>query len=258
MLISAGDIIRRSVDLYRENTKLFLHYVALYLIPTLMVSVSAAVFLGSVEPDNFNLGAAFAVYVVLVILASLISIWFSIAFIRVIAAKYEHADAGTMKGQLDHAKHRIWPAILASIVVSLIVFGGILLLIIPGIIFSLWFAFVFYSVALDDHKPIESLHISKGLVKGRWWRVLWLLFVPGLVFGIAIAIAQWIVALPFGFMDESIMTITIASILTSLVALLFTPLTTAAPTILYMELKKTPAAGPPMPPSPPVMDQPQA
>ena len=243
MLIKAGEIISKSIELYRENAKLLLSYVVLFLIPTSLLQ-TVSILLGQ-GTFGLGLGASVIVMIVLTIVFALVNIWISIALIRAIAARYTGVVAKDMKTELHAGTAVLWSAVIASIIAGLAIFAGIILLIIPGIIFSIWFAFVMYSVVLDNKKSIESLKASKALVSGRWWTVLWLLLAPGVVFVLLMIIVQWIAGLMI-FLPEMFGTfglILYGTIVTA-AGLIVAPLTTAAPTILYIELKKTPVTTP--------------
>jgi len=58
-----------------------------------------------------------------------------------------------------------------SSLVSLCVAGGTILLIIPGIIFFVWFAFSPYLLVDQDIKGTNALSESRELVRGYWWPV---------------------------------------------------------------------------------------
>ncbi|GAI05360.1 unnamed protein product [marine sediment metagenome] len=58
---------------------------------------------------------------------------------------------------------------MVSLLTGLIVGLGFLLLIIPGIIFTIWFVFSTYTVICEDKKGFKALSRSKELVKGYWW-----------------------------------------------------------------------------------------
>lgn len=59
--------------------------------------------------------------------------------------------------------------LLASILMGLIVFVGFLLLIVPGIIFSLMLAFTLYLVVDRNLGPINALKESRRLTRGNRW-----------------------------------------------------------------------------------------
>ena len=58
--------------------------------------------------------------------------------------------------------------VIVSILQGLIVLGGILLLVIPGIIFIIWYAFATMAVILEEKRPREALAFSHSLVRGRF------------------------------------------------------------------------------------------
>lgn len=79
-------------------------------------------------------------------------------------------------------KNRFWRYIGVNILSGLIVFLGLLFFVIPGIIFSIWLAFVEYALVLENKKVIECLKRSRELVRGNWWSIFWRFLIIGLVF----------------------------------------------------------------------------
>ena len=77
-------------------------------------------------------------------------------------------------------KHFIY-FIFASLLVLLSVFGGMLLLIIPGIIFAVRLMFVTYIAAEKQMAPMEALRESKRITKGYRWKIFGFLLVLGLI-----------------------------------------------------------------------------
>jgi hypothetical protein len=243
MLIKAGEIISKSVALYRDNAKLLLSYVGLLLIPTSVLQIATVLF--SQYATRSNLGMTLLLIVVFSIAISIVNVWITIAMVRAIAARYMGTSVKDVKTELSGSTPVLLTAILASILVGLVVIGGMILLIIPGIIFSVWFAFVFYAVVLDNKKTTEAMKASKALVSGRWWSVFWLLLAPGIVFAVVMIILQWTAGL-LVFLPDMFGTVGMMAYLVIVTAagLIAAPLSTTAPTILYLELKKTPTATP--------------
>lgn len=66
----------------------------------------------------------------------------------------------------------IWISILVASITS----GGLLLLIIPGIVFAVWFSLAIYVLVSEDLKGMKALFRSKQLVQGYWWKVFWRFF----------------------------------------------------------------------------------
>lgn len=57
------------------------------------------------------------------------------------------------------------------ILMDLIIFGGLLLLVIPGIIFAIWFILAPIILITEDLKGMNALRKSREYVKGYWWSV---------------------------------------------------------------------------------------
>lgn len=79
---------------------------------------------------------------------------------------------------------------------GLIIFGLTLLLIVPGIIWSLYYIFAIYVVALRNLSRKSALDYSKNLVEGQWWRIFGINFILSIlcflfVLGVNIP-ASWI------------------------------------------------------------------
>jgi hypothetical protein len=88
-----------------------------------------------------------------------------------------------------------WRFFLLIVLVFLATFGGLILLIIPGIIFGIWFAFAGF-IFVDKGLGIKaSMGRSRELVKNRFWQVFYRLLVFGLFSGLVNVAAS---AVPFG------------------------------------------------------------
>jgi len=113
---------------------------------------------------------------------------------------------------------KTWKFFLVSLALMLIVALGFILLIIPGIIFLVWFSFSQLIVITEGLGVRASLARSKELVKGRFWPVLGRF----IVFALAIGLFQiFLSRIPFvgGF-----------------VSIFFTPLFILPSYLLYKEL----------------------
>lgn len=247
MLISIKTILTKSIHLYRDNAKLFLSYMGVLFVP-LAISIILGGLFSLGEPTSLILALLSLIIMIVVYLCSLL---ITLAITRVIAHRYNGIPAAPIKEELKKSLPLLWPSILASLLGGLIILGGMFLLIIPGIIFSIWYAFVVYAVAIDNQRPIEALRASKSLVVGRWWAVCIKFIVPGIIFGILTLIVESIIgkilsSLGQGISPEQTALYIGVSILfgliSSVVSLLLTPLTMTAPVILYEELKKVPVS----------------
>jgi len=123
-----------------------------------------------------------------------------------------------------------WSVLLSFIwigfLVGLCVFGGSLLFIIPGIIFTVWFAFSEYVLIDKGIKGSKALSRSKELVKGFFGGVLWRLFVIAAI-GIIV-----------GFLQESIEQTAVNVIIGLITTFFLTPFATIYSFLLYENLKR--------------------
>lgn len=114
----------------------------------------------------------------------------------------------SIKGVYQAAWANLWKFSLLAILIFLITVGGTLLLIIPGIIFGVWFTFSNFIFVEKNPGIKASLTASKKIVSGRFWQVLGRI----IVFGIFFVLVQIVTSIiPFG----------IGSILTEVAGALF-------------------------------------
>jgi hypothetical protein len=91
----------------------------------------------------------------------------------------------------------IWPLLIASFALTLIIFLGFVLLIIPGIIFMTAYAFTSQVIVIENVSAMASLRRSWDLTKGFRWKIL-SIFLIGFIIAFLIGIPSGIlqVALP--------------------------------------------------------------
>lgn len=68
-----------------------------------------------------------------------------------------------------------------SLLAGIIVLGLSLLLLIPGIIWSMYYTFLLQVIILHGLSGKTALNYSKSLVKGRWWRIFMRVFILGVI-----------------------------------------------------------------------------
>jgi hypothetical protein len=95
-----------------------------------------------------------------------------------------------------------WNAVIAGLVTGIIIVIGIIMLIVPGIIFACRLAFVPYLVIDQKMEAMEALKASWAMTKGHGWTIFFMGFlaffiiIAGLIvlfFGVIIS-AMWITA----------------------------------------------------------------
>lgn len=79
----------------------------------------------------------------------------------------------TTTGEVMRETFRRYPRVLGTLALGgLIIFGLTLLLIVPGIIWNVYYLFAMYVAAITSLSGKKALDYSKSLVKGAFWRTL--------------------------------------------------------------------------------------
>ncbi|MBI5528835.1 MAG: hypothetical protein HY897_21100 [Deltaproteobacteria bacterium] len=84
------------------------------------------------------------------------------------------AHAGRASGVADAialSLRRSWKLALASLFSASIVFLGLIVFVVPGVLFALRFALVNCAIALGDAGPVDALKRSDTLTAGRRWDI---------------------------------------------------------------------------------------
>jgi len=242
----AEDIIKKMFAIYKKYWKELLPYMGMLFLPTLVLTLlgMTSVFLNYYVPasspfTNLTIVAVFA--------ASLVfSFWATIALAKELRNLIEEKPVVGWKNIFTNSSRLIWPMIYTSILTTLIVFAGTLLLIIPGIIFAVWYAFAFYELIYEEKKGWSALKASKELVVGRWWAIVWRMTLPSLLVGLIAMFLQYAISYPLNFIitDTFVLALT-NSLLSTIINVAFAPLAAAATIILYLSAKQTTVALPP-------------
>lgn len=237
MLLSASEILTRTWKIFTAHfTDIAQFMVILGLLYAglegLKIVSLTAIFTGSIP-------LVYAVFFLAIIIAALIGFWLSLVLIKSLGEAVQNQKVEGIISSLKSTAPFYFSALGVSIFVGFITFFGALFLIIPGIIFAVWYFFSVHTVIFDRKTIIEGIKTSKALVVGRWWSVLWRLVVPQLVFVIAAVLFQTVFELPFGFMEASSLGYKITGIaIAALSAAAFLPLSTIAILVLYFNLRE--------------------
>ncbi len=199
------DIIKKSFQIFFEKNNL-IYFLKIYspLIPfaiffyfqdTYLNRFTQSLDLTSAE----KLLAGSTWLVVLAILVGLaylvISFWVNAAGIKGVAGVVGEG-ATDFRTTYKLALRVLWPYSLLSILLTVIISIGFFLLIIPGILFLVWYHFAAYELLTKEVGVGAAMKGSKQLVKGRFWPV----FGRFIVFGIF----QVLVSIFFGLIPSSL------------------------------------------------------
>lgn len=196
-----------------ESWKMFIENFQVILIITLVVYIPINIILSLVPIDDSMEG--FKLYLrIMQILEGLIGIIATMAIAYAIKNKLEGKVVNAAEA-LKKALSRWGAAVGTNIMLGIFLLGLTLLLIVPGIIYYVYWIFVSLVVVLNDKSGKDALDYSKKIVEGRWWRVAGYSIVfamLGIIVGVVVSIPYWF--LPENFLIN-IVTDTLIDILFS-------------------------------------------
>jgi hypothetical protein len=172
-----GDLFSEGWHQYRKNFKTILLVILCVYIP-----INIIISIIPIDSLIKDLGTDWLS--VFAYIQTLLQFFFGIIATIGIAAIVEKSLQGMIlswKDSLHFGLSKWVTAIGTGFLSGLIIFGLTLLLIVPGIIWSIYYYFWIFVVALRDVGGKTALDYSKSLVKGQWWRVFGIVFVIGII-----------------------------------------------------------------------------
>lgn len=157
------------------------------------------------------------------LLAVFFTLWQGVALIYAIKDRDQKIG---FKESFSKGLPKIWPYLWTGILFMLIVLGGSLLLIIPGIIFGVWFMFYRYAIVVENLSGKKSLSRSKQLVKGNFWAIVWRNFVIIL----AVLLVTGFIS---GFWGKNV-----SDLISPIISIFLTPFAATYFFLIYEDMKK--------------------
>lgn len=134
------------------------------------------------------------------IAVAVVGVWVGIritqAMLEIEAGKKPDLSTEAQKG----AWKFFWPLLWVGLLQGIIVLGGLILLIVPGIYLGVALSFSQFYLLTENKRGLASLAASRALVKGRWWATWWRLFAGNIVMGFCIALLVGIAMVAVGLL----------------------------------------------------------
>lgn len=172
-----------------------------------------------------------------------LSLWATAAIIIVVTGlvRPDLAPKDAVTSVSELAWRRAGTLLWVGVLTGLLQFFGFLLLIIPGILFTVWFAFAEVEAVLSGAGTFSSLEQSRERTRGHFWAVLWRL----LAFSVLIVVSLSVILMPFlilGGITDPLVIITAPpawlNALLSGIEILLMPLILTYELHLYFSLRK--------------------
>jgi hypothetical protein len=173
-----GELFSRTWEVYQERVWTLL---GLYLTSLIATATSALVFIGAGLLVAKLAPAASTPLIMAGFLAGVTVGLFVLTwgFAALLIAVVDE-NAGFMES-ISRGKAKILPFAWLYTLMTLVIFGGCILLIIPGLVLSICFFFSQYILAEDDTRGLDALMKSKSYVKGYWWGIFFRLLAVWIV-----------------------------------------------------------------------------
>jgi hypothetical protein len=137
----------------------------------------------------------------------------------------------------------VWPKFLtligAGILVVLIVYLGLLLLVVPGIIFGLWYCLTTPAIVVENLKATEGMSRSKALASGNLGKIFSV--------GFLVMVIAWVVNIAFTypvhllrpilFFDNETLMLFVSQLSSMVAQILVVPIGATAYILLYYDLR---------------------
>jgi len=261
--IAVGDLLGNSWKIYKAKFKTL---VGILLLPTLVLFILLVAGFFTLESfvwagETINSGDTFpgdigtidaldiSALTVFIIFSIVMLVFYLFAQIAGILAVGD-PDTKKVWDYYVQAKKYFWPFIWVSFLFGIVVLGGSILFIIPGIIFFIWFSQATFVVLFENIHGWSALKRSKRYVKGRWWGVVGRIVFIGLIMGVismavqfAVFIISLILMLLIGLSSGSETLIGIVSLAMSLLGqvagVIVAPLAVVYSYLMYVSLRET-------------------
>lgn len=231
-------LLRHAMHEYGER---FWTLLGITLVPG-FVSLALVAIFGSGLAIAGAIGSSFGVLSAVLMLAALalivvavyIALWGQVALY--VAIRDRHETIGLTES-FRRARPLIVPFFTTSLWSGLLVIGGVFLFIVPGILFSLLFAFAAYVLVTDGTKNLPALMKSRDLVAGRLKTVVARLLFMGFIVWLCIAVLQFIV---YAVGESLVWAAITLEIINSLLQLVVSPLMVVYMFLLFEALHALP------------------
>lgn len=174
-------ILSEAWSVYKKRMKTFLGIMLIPSVAMILLSIPwiAVSLLGISSITELFLGL-FSFWIILLILVGIIlQLWGYLALIYAIKDSQENIG---IKESYRRSRSQITSYLWIFTLSGLIVLGGFFLLIVPGIIFAVWFSFAVFLLIDENLRGMDALLKSREYIRGKWGSVFWRLLFMGIIF----------------------------------------------------------------------------
>lgn len=172
--------------------------------------------------------------VVMAVLGFFVSMYFFIRSYLGVFLLVKHDYSGNEKKIFQETRGFFWPYIGLVILTSVLVLLWALLLIIPGIIYSVLYSFACYAFFFEDKRGMAAIRRSVQLATGYFWPV----FGRFLFIGVIVWIFSMLISIPLSMTDTNSLFNSLWSGVVQVISFLIGPIVLIYTYNIYKELVK--------------------
>lgn len=173
MSFSIGDVLKFGWQTFKKR-------------PWFLIGVTLVLFIIPSIPNAFadeTPGMSLLVFL-LNLVGWVLSLLMSIGAIKITLAFVDHGTPA-FRDLFAHAQY-LWRYFLASVLYGLIVIGGLILLIVPGIIWALRYQFAAYLIVDKNLGILDAFRKSGAITKGHKWNLFGYAIIQGILNAIGV------------------------------------------------------------------------
>lgn len=145
-------------------------------IPLMSLLILAGTLL--ILPMFFSLIVSTVIAIALIFMLVIISVWSKSSLLLAISDSEEKIG---IRESFKRSQKYVWHYFIISISLAFLFFGGLTLLFIPAIIFSIMTIFSNFVLINEDTKEINALVKSREYIRGYWWSVFGRILILGIL-----------------------------------------------------------------------------
>ncbi len=184
--MSVGGVLGESWRLYtRFFTRFFVIAVIVYLIVNLVNAVVSTLFGG-------GLGVSLLLALITTVVSLIGTFWLQGALVFAVDDVRDGRIDSSVGEVFERVRPRVGTLILAGILAALGIAFGLVLLVVPGLIFLTWWCLIVPVIVLEGKAVGESFSRSRELVRGHGWTVFGVVLITAILTVIASGLIQGI------------------------------------------------------------------
>jgi len=210
---------------------IYLRGIILALIPLAVIAILLGI--NYWAGDSLGLGFRLSTLIITV-LGSLVSLYFFVRAYISLFLLVKNDYAGKEKEIFAQTRKLFWPYIGLVLLTAIFVLLWTLLLIIPGIIYSVLYSFACYALFFEDKRGLAAIRRSVKLVTGYFWPV----FGRFLFVGVIVWIFSMLISIPISLTATDSLFSSIWSGVVQVISLITGPIVLIYTYNIYKELVK--------------------